>query len=199
MKPCRWGALALLLAGSTMIVQGLWLPAKAWAAQRLIEHAWSEARHRDRPVPPWPWADTRPIARLSAADHGIDLYVLAGSSGRNLAFGPAHMSASAKPGAPGNTVIAGHRDTHFRFVQRLSAGDRLLLEDVDGRLTEYVVQAAEVVDARYAGLALDTDVPVLTLLTCYPFDTLEPGGPLRYLVTAYASPERQSPDTSSTT
>jgi sortase (surface protein transpeptidase) len=27
-------------------------------------------------------------------------------------------------------------------------------------------------------------VPRLTLVTCYPFDAIEPGGPLRYVVTA---------------
>lgn len=186
MSALRWTALALLLAGGALIVQGLWLPAKAWAAQQLIEYAWSQARHHDRPVAPWPWADTRPIARLSAIGHNLDLYVLAGSSGRNLAFGPAHMSASAAPGTSGNTIIAGHRDTHFRFVEHLGPGDRLALEDIDGRVTEYVVQAAEVMDSRVAGLSLHSDVPVLTLLTCYPFDSVDPGGPLRYIVTAYA-------------
>ena len=199
MSALRWAALALLLVGGTLIVQGLWLPAKAWAAQQLIERAWSEARHRGQSVPPWPWADTRPIARLSATGHDIDLYVLAGSSGRNLAFGPAHMSASAAPGTPGNTIFAGHRDTHFRFLERLGPGDRLLVENVDGRVTDYVVQAAEVVDSRRAGLALHADVPVLTLLTCYPFDSVDPGGPLRYVVTAYASRALQPSGNSPTT
>ena len=199
MSVLRWPALALLLAGGALSVQGVWLPAKAWTAQQLIERAWSKAQDGGRLAPPWPWADTRPIGRLSAPGHGINLYVLAGSSGRNLAFGPAHMSASAAPGKPGNSVVAGHRDTHFRFLERLDRGDRLLLESVDGRRTEYIVRLAEVIDARTAGLALDVDVPVLTLVTCYPFDALEPGGPLRYVVTAYASDAVQpSADLSST-
>lgn len=199
MRWLRWLALALMVTGGILALQGLWLPTKAWAAQQLIERAWAEAQDRGRHAPPWPWADTRPIGRLSAPEHDIDLYVLAGSSGRNLAFGPAHMSASAAPGKPGNTIVAGHRDTHFRFLERLSHGDRLLLEDVDGQRTEYIVRIAEVVDARTAGLALDADVPVLTLVTCYPFDALEPGGPLRYVVTAYASVAVQPSADSSTT
>ena len=31
---------------------------------------------------------------------------------------------------------------------------------------------------------LDTQQSMLSLVTCYPFDALEAGGPLRYVVTA---------------
>jgi sortase A len=31
-----------------------------------------------------------------------------------------------------------------------------------------------------------SDAPMLTLVTCYPFDAIVPGGPLRYVVTAVA-------------
>jgi sortase A len=31
-------------------------------------------------------------------------------------------------------------------------------------------------------------MPTLTLVTCYPFDAIVPGGPLRYAVTAVAAP-----------
>jgi sortase (surface protein transpeptidase) len=41
-----------------------------------------------------------------------------------------------------------------------------------------------VVDSRSTRIALRSDVPRLTLVTCYPFDAIEPGGPLRYVVTA---------------
>jgi len=33
-------------------------------------------------------------------------------------------------------------------------------------------------------MSRDTDLPTLTLVTCYPFGALMPGGPLRYVVTA---------------
>jgi len=31
---------------------------------------------------------------------------------------------------------------------------------------------------------IETDFPLLTLVTCYPFDAVVPGGPERYLVFA---------------
>jgi sortase A len=42
----------------------------------------------------------------------------------------------------------------------------------------------DVVDSRRSSLLLDTEQSVLSLVTCYPFDAPEPGGPMRYVVTA---------------
>ena len=33
-------------------------------------------------------------------------------------------------------------------------------------------------------IVLDTDSAILSLVTCYPFDARDAGGPLRYVVTA---------------
>ena len=82
-------------------------------------------------------------------------------------------------------VIAGHRDTHFAFLQEVRRGDRLGIESFGGATYVYEVTGLDVVDSRRGSLVLDTDVSALTLVTCYPFDALEPGGPLRYVVTAH--------------
>jgi sortase A len=164
--------------------QGAYIPAKAWLAQELMQRAWSKAGHgAERPVP-WPWADTWPVARLTSSSQGVDLIVLAGGSGRTLAFGPGHLSASALPGEIGNMIIAGHRDTHFRFLRHVRAGELIGIESPDGRRHVYKVLEADVVDSRNGSLVLDTDVEMLTLVTCYPFDAASAGGPLRYVVTA---------------
>ncbi len=144
---------------------------------------------RSTPLPacrqaPWPWADTYPVLRLTSNVRKIDLVVLAGSSGRTLAFAPGHLSASALPGERGNMVIAGHRDTHFRFLGEIEKGELLNVESTSGRRHVYRVLGADVVDSRKGGLVLDTEAAMLTLVTCYPFEARDPGGPLRYIVTA---------------
>lgn len=53
-------------------------------------------------------------------------------------------------------------------------------------LPEDHVRERAVVDARTAVLAGADDARELVLVTCYPFDALRPGGPLRYLVLAEA-------------
>jgi sortase A len=115
------------------------------------------------------------------------LVVLEGSSGRNLAFGPSHDASSVLPGEPGNSVISAHRDTHFRELEHVRIGDRIRVERADGRTFVFSVTDASVVDSRTMRIALAGDAPRLTLVTCYPFDAIRPGGPLRFVVTAYST------------
>jgi sortase A len=174
----------LLCFGFWQLGQGAYIPAKAWLAQELLQRAWLRAgRDVERPAP-WPWADTWPVARLFAKEGDVDLIILAGGSGRTLAFGPGHLSASAMPGETGNAVIAGHRDTHFQFLKDVRPGEVLRIESVHGKQTLYEVTAAEIVDSRKGSLLLDVDTAMLSLVTCYPFDARQAGGPLRYVVTA---------------
>mgnify|MGYP001823707016 CR=1 FL=1 len=167
------------LSGAGMI------KAKAWLAPVLIERAW-ELRQRDpaNQPRPWPWADTWPVARLRAPAQKVDLLVLSGDSGNALAFGPGHTRASAPLGSGGRAVIGGHRDTHFAFLQALQAGDPLQLHLPGGVVRSYRVAAASVVDTRRQVLQQDETGESLLLVTCYPFDALNSGGPLRYAVTA---------------
>jgi sortase A len=174
----------LALAGMLSVAHGAWIPAKAKLAQILLEDAWQKTQLTQRPTKPWPWADTWPVGRLSAPAQNQSLIVLAGASGEALAFGPGHLSQSATPGSEGNSVIAGHRDTHFAFLKHLKSGDRLQLEAQDGKIHEYQVTDLRVVLETETEVLLPTEQAMLTLITCYPFDALKPGGPLRYVVRA---------------
>jgi len=175
---------SLLCLGFWQFGQGAYIPAKAWLAQELMQRAWQKAGHGVRKPAPWPWADTWPVARLSAKGGNIELIVLEGGSGRTLAFGPGHLSISVLPGQKGNSIIAGHRDTHFQFLQYMKLGESIQVETPDGRMHYYEVIDIDVVDSRRGSLLLDTDAPTLSLVTCYPFNALEPGGPMRYVVSA---------------
>ena len=170
--------------GALALIHGCWIPIKAAVAQQLLERAWSETRVGGVAGRPWPWADSRPIGRLEVPAHRIDLVVLGGATGRSLAFAPGHLAGSAALGAPGNAVVAGHRDTRFRFLPRLAIGDEILAHAADGRVHRYVVASAGVTHERDASVLDPFAGPVLTLVTCYPFDTPVPGGPLRYVVVA---------------
>jgi sortase A len=177
-------ATALLAAaiGAICIGQAGWIYAKGLAAQMLIAAAWGRTERGAADARPWPWADTRPVARLALA--GDTLVVLEGSSGRNLAFGPTHDPASVAPGEPGNSVIAGHRDTHFGVLENMQAGDRVRVDRPGGQSLYFAVSDVRVVDSRHTRIALDADAPRLTLVTCYPFRAINPGGPMRFVVTA---------------
>jgi LPXTG-site transpeptidase (sortase) family protein len=103
------------------------------------------------------------------------------------------LALAAPHSARGHSVLSGHRDTHVRFLQDLAPGTRLRIQKTDGRWRTYRVGSSAVIDAGEARLALDTGRPVVTLVTCYPFDAITPGGPLRYLVVAEAEVRRGPP------
>lgn len=179
----RLAIVALAAIGVWQIASGAYIHAKAWLAQQLIASAWTRTLEGRREVKPWPWADTWPIARLRAADANVDLYVLADASGRSLAFGPGYVNGTAAIGE-GNTVIAGHRDTHFAFLRTLQPGARLTIQTVDGRKRQLRIDETHVIDSRSERLQFVDTSATVTLLTCYPFDAIAPGGPLRYVAVA---------------
>ena len=180
----RWAVAALLALGFWNLGQGAYIPAKAWLAQELMQRAWLRVTAGADRAAPWPWADTWPVARLTVKTPLVIFAVQQIGRGRTMAFGPGHLGASAMPGQVGNSVIAGHRDTHFAFLRDLEPGELIGLESFDGLRHLYKVTATSVVDSRTGSLLLDTDLSMLTLVTCYPFDAVEAGGPMRYVVTA---------------
>jgi sortase A len=176
---------ALIALGVALLAAGFWLPAKAELAQQLLNRAWDRTTDGDAAAKPWPWADTHPVARLTLPGSDEPMTVLAGASGRNLAFAPALLDGSAAPGTHGVTVIAGHRDTHFRRLAALAVGDELSLERPDGSVYRYRVTDLDVVDSERASLRLDADESIVVLITCWPFEAVTPGGSWRYVVTAH--------------
>jgi sortase A len=184
-------AAALLAGGLWQFGQGVYIHAKARLAQALMRDAWARTLAAEREVKPWPWADTWPVARLLVPALDVDLFVLAGADGRAIAFGPGHVFGTPLPGEPGNSVIGGHRDTHLAFLRDLEPGAGIVVERPDGARRRYRVESKQVLD-KHALWVLANEGPTrLTLITCYPFDALRAGGPLRYVVTARATGDAQ--------
>ncbi len=174
---------ALLTISLWAFGQAGYIKAKAILAQYLLEDAWQQTLTDGQAHKPWDWADTFPVAKLQVPSRNIEQLVLSGASGRNLAFGPGHLLSSSSPEQEGHTILGGHRDTHFEFLQYLKAGDKISVQDKHGVIHQYIVTQIEVHNIETDQIQ-DRGINQLTLVTCYPFNTLEVGGPLRYLVHA---------------
>lgn len=174
---------ALLLAAITTGGEGIWIYAKAKLAQLLLAISWRSALAGDE-LKPWPWADTRAIARLTLERDGAPIIVLSGASGRAMAFGPGHLDGTAMPGETGNCVITAHRDTHFAPLRYIGPGDIVTLQRPDGRSIRYRVQVTRIVSKSDTSVLRQDSRTRLTLITCYPFDAIKPGSPLRWVVVA---------------
>ena len=116
MRPKVLIAAALALTGAALFGNGVYLHAKARVAQLLLARAWSRTLHGEREVKPWGWADTWPVARIELPRQHAAAIVLAGASGRTMAFGPGHVDGTAMPGQRGNCAISAHRDTQFAVM-----------------------------------------------------------------------------------
>ncbi|MFV8817157.1 class GN sortase [Haliea sp. E17] len=182
----RWyWLLPLLAAGLQQLGTAGLIHAKALLAPLLVASAWDMQLADGVAHKPWPWADTWPVAHLRVPELSVEQFVLAGTRGNALAFGPGLDAAGAIPGTPGIAVIGGHRDTHFSFLREITPGMRVALQLQDGNWRVFAVSGAEVIDTRKpAALPYAPDTAQLQLVTCYPFDSLDPGGPLRYVVNA---------------
>jgi sortase A len=183
MRPYRRWLALLLLAGSAWLFAGAAvIHGKAQVAQWLIAHAWRQ-NAGSAPARPWPWADTWPVAELTVPSLGKTQYVLHGTSGQALAFGPGLDPGGAAPGEPGVMLLAGHRDTHFAWLASVAPGTELRLTDRAGDLRVYEVVRTRILDSRVGPLEAGRH-DGLVLVTCFPFDAVAPGGPLRYVVEA---------------
>ena len=181
----RKGAIALCIAvmtvGLALTGKGLWIKSKAVVAQVLLERAFEESIRTGRSTKAWSWADAHPVALISSPRLNQSAIVLSNSSGEAMAFGPGHMPETPSPGEPGTSVIAAHRDTHFRFLKHLQPGDILHVTRKDGRSFRFTVTATRVVSWDRPGIAINAPGHNLALATCWPFDAVS-SGPLRYVV-----------------
>ena len=178
----HWLLAVVSFTAAVFSFDALWIPVKAELAQHLLERAWLRTLAGEPDAKPWPWADTRAVAILEVPRLGLREIVLEGSSGRNLAFGPTLVN-TGRLEQSSDRVLSGHRDTHFSFLKELKTGDLLRLRSVS-ETRDYRVSWQQAVDSRQQQLVIDNSVERLTLLTCYPFETAMPGGPLRWVVTA---------------
>ncbi len=184
-RALRLGAVFALLFAAQQLGGAALIKAKAALAPVLIDEAWERVLAAGGGVHrPWPWADTWPVARLRFPARGVELPVLHGDGGNSLAFAPGRTLASAPLGSEGVSVIGGHRDTHFAILQNLAQGEPLELQLISGVWRRYRITDIRIADATRENLSPAGGGEELLLVTCYPFDALRAGGPLRYVVSA---------------
>ncbi len=172
----------IFVLGGWQVLTSGYLLAKAHLSQWLIADAWALTLKDGVAHPPWSWADTHPVAKMTVPSLNQSSYILAGASGRNMAFGPAHMYQSGMPGDNKSTVFSGHNDSHFSYLSGINTGDVIEVETLGGQFN-YLVSDLRIVDSRDQQIALQLK-DQLILTTCYPFGSLSVGGPLRFQITA---------------
>ncbi len=172
------------ILGAVILAKSYYIPAKATLAQVLIKKSYNDSKGK-KAIPPWPWADTYPVARLLIGEK--ELFVLEGTNMRNLAFGPTRVDNAYELDSKGTKIVIGHRDTHFSSLARLRVGSEILLETPPSKVSTFVVDEIEVVHRETTKLPVMSSDDKLILVTCYPFDVIDTDPEFRYIVTARRS------------
>jgi sortase A len=108
------------------------------------------------------------IGKLEIPQIGISVMVFHGVKEQTLRAGAGHVPGTPLPGADGNSAIAAHRDTFFRKLKWIRAGDRIQFLTVRGT-AQYVVDSTEIVEPAATQVMESRGRPELTLISCYPF------------------------------
>jgi len=182
---------SLLITGSLLCLHASWLPAKALLSEHLISYSWHQTIDLQQKIKPWPWADTYPIAELSFLRLNKSIVVLNGGDPTTLAFSAGAIAPFNQANSTQPFVVAGHRDSHFSFLDEVFMNDIISLADKHGQSQLYQVEAIDIVDASTGELPVLADDSSLILITCYPFTNIRNAASLtgnakneRYVITA---------------
>ena len=191
----RWTERLLAIGGAALLTWSALVVTDASVAQRAARRSLETASRLDASgqgrSPDWttgapPRAPRAlrgsAIAALSIPRIQLSAIVLHGSDARTLRRGPGHLENTAFPGEAGNAVIAGHRDSFFRPLRNVQAGDDIFVDTPSGRF-HYRVTSLSVVDPHDLSVVGPTGNATLTLITCYPFWVLG-NAPDRFVVRA---------------
>ncbi len=97
--------------------------------------------------------------------------ILSGVTVEDLKKGVGHFRNTPLPGQKGNVALAGHRTTYgapFGDLDKLQNGDPITFTNTLGEKFVYKVTAQSIVAPDDTTVLQPTDVPSLTLVTCYP-------------------------------
>lgn len=109
--------------------------------------------------------------------------LLEGTDALTLNRGVGWIAGTARPGEEGNIGVAGHRDSFFRSLKDIKAGDAIELKTRNG-IDTYTVEKIQIVAPRDVSVLREQETHALTLVTCYPFYFIG-SAPQRYIVTAF--------------
>jgi sortase A len=141
---------------------------------------WAEGRVRDYQAAQQ--APGQAVAVLTVPSLQLVVPVFETDDELSLNRGAGLVAGMGTPDQGGNAGIAGHRDGFFRVLKDIKIGD-LIEVRTRIKLHRYRVSSIEIVDATDKSPLADTELPSVTLVTCYPFYYLG-NAPQRYIVAA---------------
>lgn len=189
MKPLlRWTRRLLIASAVSLLAYAGFVLADTWIFQRAEDQQLESLVAPARNAPSFSLASLSPaaagglIGRVEVPRLAVSAIVMEGDSTSILRRAVGHIPGTALPGQRGNVAISGHRDTFFRRLRHIVAGDIILLTTTTGEF-RYRVLATSVVAPDDVSVLRPGTGETLTIITCYPFYFVGPA-PSRFIVRA---------------
>jgi LPXTG-site transpeptidase (sortase) family protein len=141
---------------------------------------WAAGRVRDYQAAQQ--SPVKAVAVLTIPSLKLEVPVFEHDDELSLNRGAGLVAGMGTPDTGGNVGIAGHRDGFFRVLKDIKVGD-LIEVRTRIKLHRYRVTSIDIVEKTDKRLLADTDMPGVTLVTCYPFYYLG-NAPQRFIVAA---------------
>jgi sortase A len=116
----------------------------------------------------WGKKEDLPLAVLRIPKIHLEVPVYNDTDDLTLNRGVGRILGTARVGEGGNLGIAGHRDGFFRGLKDVAVGDEIKLAR-SGKSDTYVVEKIQIVNPEDVSVLHPTQVPSVTLVTCFPF------------------------------
>ena len=169
-----------LAAGLLALGYAAYVVADAKAYQAIEQRRFERLRHHAVPAPGL--VEGGSMGEIRIPRLGLTAIVVEGDSAAILRRAVGHVAGTALPGEWGNVVLAGHRDTFFRPLKSIRAGDAITLSTRDGDF-DYFVESTSIVPPTDVQVMEPAGGRTLTLITCFPFSYLG-SAPDRFIVRA---------------
>jgi sortase A len=178
--------LALWMVSALSLLAYAFFAADGWLYQSRAEFEFHELVTSSAPGVPLVSSPGAALGRLEIPSIDLSAIFVEGAGNAELRRAVGHIPGTALPGESGNIGLAGHRDTFFRRLGDVRKGDLIRVAAVKGTY-QYIVDSIQIVNPDEAIVLHDIGRPVVTLVTCYPFNYFG-SAPKRYIVHASAWP-----------
>jgi len=101
----------------------------------------------------------------------LDAPIVVGDGWEQLKKGVGQNVSSVNPGQTGNLILSAHNDIFgelFRDLDKLNPGDEVIVY-TSQRAYVYIINQTQVVEPTRVDLMAQTQEPVVTLISCYPY------------------------------
>lgn len=120
---------------------------------------------------PVPTPSPQQAVRIQIPAIDVDAPIVQGDGWEQLKKGVGQLIGTPNPGQTGNMVLSAHNDVFgqiFRHLDQLEDGDEVILY-TNQRAFVYKVNQTRVVEPTQVEVLANTQEPVVTLISCYPY------------------------------